>query len=254
METLPKPPEADLHNKNLETLRSAELGVLLTDAYNGAVELDQRMSDIAVVPIDDPNEKRFAWATSKESTNNTTGQYEVHIRLDNLDDILAMYSEAIYKAPDSVAIIADSLNITPDQVTPQLMYVQSILHEMGHLTEHMDHEKQQATSNEKLETPKERRKREMAALPIGNVTVGQLIDPESKASRFVADRWEDISSHFGIASNDDLIALQGIAYRNLTSEQIADNFAADVFDMHPTLKQQLIYGNLDDYRNIPHVE
>ncbi|MCA9347778.1 hypothetical protein KC867_00025 [Candidatus Saccharibacteria bacterium] len=45
-------------------------------------------------------------------------------------------------------------------------------------------------------------------------------------------------------SKEELIALQSRAYRNLTSEKIADNFAANVFKINPQLKQAMMNNNL----------
>jgi len=230
--------------ENENILRSAELGVILAEAYRGAIDLDPRLSEIKIVPIEDPDDKRHGYARAKGSKGNESGRHEAHIRLDNLDQTLDMYSQAMSQAPETIAIIAEKIGVPIERVTPQLLYVQSILHEIGHLTEHMDYE-------DDPEFPKLRRKQEMAAMPVGNVTVGALLDPESAGSKYVEHNWESIQVEHGIDSRDDLIAMQSRAYRNLTSETIADNFAADVFAIDPQLVDMLTGPSIEKYRDFP---
>lgn len=234
----------DQQTLNEQLLSTSEIGPFMVDAYRSAVELDPRMSEIAIVPIEDPEDPRMGVARAKDANTNVTGKHEIHIRLNDLDGILAMYEARSKDHPEAIAMIAERIGVSPEEVTPQLLHVQTMLHEMGHLTEHMD--------DEEAGDPRrgmERRKKEMASLPLGAIAVGKLSNPNSAESQYFEANWQRHAQEQGDISRDDLIALQAMGYRNLTSERIADNFAADVFTINPELKTQMQFGNLDEYRS-----
>lgn len=228
--------------RNEELLGKTELGVILAPAYREAVNLDPRLGDIDIQTIDNPDEVRHGFA--RPSWASESGKHEIHVRLEDLDGTLAHYQKAIDEAPDAIAIIAERMGIDVDRVTPQMMYVQSILHEMGHLTEHMDYE-------DNPEEFRRRNKAEKAALPIGNTTVSKLIAIDSPIRQQVEQHWDEVSQRTGAGSIDELISMQSIAYRSMTSEAHADNFAADVFLANPQLYDQLSQQSVEPYRNYP---
>lgn len=234
---------ADNQARNEALLGTSELGIILTDAYRAAVDLDPRMANIEIVPIVDPEDSRHGYASSKESKNNVTGNHEVHIRLNDLDQVLNKYKQAMQEAPEAIGIIADQLGVSPEDITPQTLYVQSILHEMGHLTEHMD-----AEEAGEPRAPIERRKVEMQAMPLGALAVGKLAKPASAESVWFEANWQQQAERHGVSTREELIAIQSVAYRALTSEKIADNFAADVFLTNPQLLGQVQHGSLESYR------
>jgi len=244
-ETLtPSPAELSQEEQNEALLGQSELGVILTDAYRTAVNLDPRLADIKISPISDPQDHRYGYATPKWAVSNESGQHEIHVRLDDLDGTLAYYAKAMQDLPAGVDMIASRLGVEPQKVTPQLLYVQSILHEMGHLTEYMDNEGDPAALQHRV-------KAERAALPIGNVTAGALITPGTKAYEFVEASWDEIQAGLGVASRDDLVARQAREYRTMTSETIADGFATNVFVSNPQMYDQLMQPTVDAYRNFP---
>ncbi len=233
----------DWQGHNEELLVRSEIGIFLLDAYHSAISIDPRMSDIAIVPIEDPDDPRHGYALSKESKGNETGVHEVHIRLDDLDAILAKYEEAMKGAPEAIRIIAGQLGIPAEEITPQALYVQSILHEMGHLTENMDAEEAGEPS-----LPNERRKKEMAAMPLGQLAISKLSKPDSAESIWFEKEWQNQAKRHGVETREELIDMQSTAYRNMTSEKIADGFAADVFATNPLLLSHMQHGDLDHYR------
>lgn len=228
--------------QNMDLLRSSELGVLLMDAYITATNLEPRLADVVLKPADDEGRGRFGKAIPSWASE--SGKHEFQIPLGDLDETLAMYADAMHKVPQGIAIIAERLHIDPSEVTPQLMYVQAKLHEMGHLTEYMDFE---ANPNDL----KHRNKCEKMALPLANVSAGMLVDLESPVRQSVDANWESVSSKLGVGSIDELVSLQAREYRGMTSEAHADSFASDVFDANPQLISQLTNPNLDAYRNYP---
>jgi hypothetical protein len=134
------------------------------------------------------------------------------------------------------------MKVNPNQLTPQLLYVQSVLHEMGHVTEHMDFENS-------MDDLRQRNKQERTALPLGYVSLTRLMDPNSELRQRVDQHWDELSQKHGVSDIMGLARLQGETYRGLTSETVADNFASDVFDINPQLKDQLLQPNVDTYRD-----
>lgn len=232
--------------QNRELLRDSELGVLLIDAYHSAIKEDGRLEEVKVVPISDPDDKRFAYARPAWAENNESGRHEVHIRLHDLDETLARYEQIMHDAPKNVDIIANRIGhgIDPSEVTPQLLFVQSMLHELGHTIEYMNNQ-------DDPEALKRRIKVEKAAMPAGAMSVGSMLDVESPARTYVDTHWQHIHEDTGASSIDELIAMQTVAYRDTTAEKHADMFAADVFSTNPLLAQQLMSGPLEQYRNYP---
>ncbi len=231
------------YDANVEMLETAELGVVLERAYREAVKVDPRLGDIEVIPLDQESHKAaFARPSWHPEAN---GKSSIHIRLDNLDETLDRYQGYMDQIPGVREIFGEQLGVEPQLVTPQLLYVQSVLHEMGHLTEYMDYE----------DNPGElvkRNKQEKAALPIGNATVSAILDPSTPARKFVDDRWGDISQKLQVGSIDELAEMQHAAYRSTTSEKIADDFAAEVLQSNQMLKDELVMGNVEDIKNYPY--
>lgn len=231
--------------QNETLLDQSELGVILADAYRTATDLEPRLMNMKIVPIEDANEKAHGYAVAKDVSE--SGEYEVHIRLNDLDEVLDYYSAAIGDFPASTEIINKRLrHVEPNKVTPQLLYVQSVLHEMGHVVEYMDHE-------DNMGGLRQRNKQERAALPLGYTSLTKLVDPTSELRQRVDQHWDELSSKHGVESVEELVGVQGEAYRNLTSETVADNFATDVFATNPQLYDQLTQQAVDKYRKLPQV-
>lgn len=242
---------------NRELLRNSELGVILERAYIDAMNVDPRLSEIAVVPITDNEEQHHAFATPAWSEKNQTGKHEIHLRLDDLDGTLAFFGEAM-KIEKNTEKIAQTMGIRPGEVTPQLLYVQSMLHEMGHTLEFFDYQEQGKTPDEHRHDHKAERNR----LPIGGVLVSRLLKESSPTRQAVVDQWDAASksassrysNHVGeevhISTMDELIYATADVYRDTKFEHAADNFAADVLQRQPVMMQQLT-GNIDAYRNYP---
>jgi hypothetical protein len=228
--------------QNEALLRRSELGVVLAEAYREAANLDPRLGKVKVVPIDDPQEKSHAFAVASDVS--ASGQHEVHVRLDNLDEVLDKYAQAMRDFPVSIDVISKRMNVDPSSVTPQFLYVQSVLHEMGHVTEHMDYE-------DNMDDLRLRNKQERATLPLGYHSLTKLMDPSSELRQRVDRHWNELSTKHGVDDIEGLARVQGEAYRNLTSEHHADTFAADVFDTDPQLVQQLSQPSVGAYRNFP---
>lgn len=237
------PSNYDQEEQNEQLLRNAELGVILSDVYNTAVNLDPRLADIEIVPMS-PNEQRVAAVKPVWARDNESGRHQVHVRLENLDGILAKYEKTMQEIPVAVELFAEQLGIKPDQVTPQLLYIHSFAHEMGHVTELLE-------DGFDKEEHDRRRREEYLALPIGNTATSALIDPNSNIRKQIDANPVAVFAHLGVSDMDELIEKQARAYRNMTSERIADDFARDVFLVNPQLRDQMTRDTVEPYRNYP---
>ncbi len=237
-EEIPNITELSQGDRNEALLRNSELGVILHDAYLTATNIDPRLDDVVIVP-NDSGDNRIAFARHKE--NAASGRYEVHLRLNDLDKSLALQEDILKNVQGARELFAGILGIEPDQVTPQLLHVFSILHEFGHITEYMDNEGNEVELQRRM-------RREKAALPIGNTITSKLLDPSTLAHRTVIENWEQISAQHGVRSMGDLIEKQHGAYRGMTSEHTADMFAVDVFATNTQLVDQL-NADIEAYRS-----
>ncbi len=229
----------EIESQNVELLRGAEMGVILETAYLEAVKLDPRLADVEIVPLDDESSSiaraRPAWVSEN-------GRHQVHLSVDNLDDKLLKIDDSLDGIPGARQHFADKMGISSDEITPQLMHVFALLHELGHVSEYMDYE----NNPEELNT---RVKREKLALPIGRATVSAIMSEGTRANTFVQKNWDAIHDSLGVATMEELLQKQHDAYRDMTSETFADDFAASVLAMNPVLLDQMTGGNLENYRN-----
>lgn len=248
----------DQSEANEQILRQSELGIILADAYIAATNLDPRLDDIAIVPITDPDEHRPAFARAAWDKKNTTGHEEIHVRLGSLNETLKVFADSMVRTPKSTAVVAESLGIRPEEVTPQLLFVYSTLHEMGHSLEHMDY-------TDAGKTPEEHRhdqRVERARLPIGNLLASTLFSVENPKRQLVEQHWDvaaeaasrNYSAFTGqeesIASIEELIDATSHVHRKTKFEAAADRFAATVLQLEPLMLMQLT-GDITRFRNYP---
>jgi hypothetical protein len=224
--------------RNTEILRQAEFGVILERAYIEATALDPRLEavEIAALPEDVPSVARVLPAWRSES-----GKHRVEIALGNVDEKLKETEKLIAAIPGGRKLFAEKMGITEDKLTPELMLVFGFLHELGHVTEFMDHE----ANPKELEV---RMKREKEALPIGRATVSAMMTEGSVAHKFIDENWDEISSRLGVRSVGDLLEKQHVAYRSMSSEAHADDFADLILRMNPTMIDQMIGPYKEEYR------
>lgn len=250
-------PELPQEEKNVELLRNSELGVILARAYLDAMNTDSRLANIAIVPIVDANDQRHAFARPSWKPDNQTAKHEIHIRLDNLDDTLDFFADAM-KISSNTNKIAQTLGIQPGEVTPQLLYVHSMLHEMGHTLEYFDYEEQGKTPEDHKHDQKVAR----MVLPVGGVVASTLLTEGHPNREAIVEQWDAVAPHaskrysdfkhadVSISTMAELVDATADVYRDTTFEHAADRFAASVLEFQPTMMTQLT-GNIDKYRNYP---
>lgn len=234
------PVQQDQNRQNQELLESSEIGVLLKRAYLSAVNLSPRLAGVSFIEL--PAEsKHAAGALPKWSEKNPTDSHVVLLRIKNVDGILDYFSQELAIRPAVVEHAASMLHINPDQMTPQLYYVFSMLHEMGHTDDYFDFEEDPEEFNRVKKVSEE-------SLPLGRVSTKELLDPTSELYQKVLDDSELFDRH-GVSTVHELAALNLTAYRNMRHERYADEFAAEVLNYEPELMDQLMLGTIDPYRN-----
>lgn len=248
----------DQSEANEQILRQSELGIILADAYIAATNIDPRLENIAVLPIEDPTISSFAFARAAWMDKNQTGKHEVYVRLNDLDHTLSLFDNLMKHTPKMTAVVAESLGLQSSEVTPQLMFVYSTLHEMGHTLEYMDYEAAGKTPAEhKHDSSLEREK-----LPIGNLLASHLLSDNHPNRAYVIQNWDAVreaasknySDYIGtqssISTMEELIDATAHVHRISKFEAAADRFAATVLQTQPLMVEQLT-GDITRFRNYP---
>ncbi len=159
----------------------------------------------------------------KHSENNTSGHHEILLDLKPGSEVALL--EELQPRKETLKYVANRLNISVDQLTPELIQAYAMLHELGHSLDHI-RTKRPPSERTKL------RNHEMATLPIGNATVNDLLDEDlqQKITEKYSDVFEGTSKKYNVPINnfDDIIKLQEIEYKKLPSELYADDFAISI--------------------------
>ncbi len=211
---------SSLASKNQAALSRSELGPVLLDAYNMAVAADPRLAEVEIIAIPDDNQ-RIAFA--RPAWKSASGRHQINIRLGNTDSALKLHKDAVDRIPGARQFFANAMGIDEANLTPVLLYLHSTLHELGHTLEYMDYEEQP----EQLLV---RRLAEKHAMPAGNVGALKLLNDPQRLSA--------LAHELGV-SPDQLVSMQFRAYRNLTSEKRADDFAGRVIKANPAFRDSL---------------
>ncbi len=229
----------NFEHTNASLLRDSELGAILHPAYETAVKYDQALKHIELVPFDDAS-TRIAYARPSWHPE-SPGHHQVFVRLDDLDGALAHAQHVLDTIPGARALFAERTMVEEDEVTPQLIHVFALLHELGHTSEYAEYE-------DDPNALMQRNTKEKISLPIGRATVSQLLDSASPQRAYVEQNWHDVERVLDVSSIDELIKLQHDAYRRTTSEAHADNFATDVLSNNIQLLAQLMNPDIEYYR------
>jgi hypothetical protein len=229
-ETLTSP---NLAQQNIELLKQAEYGEIMAEVYQTAIELDPGLVDVKFVPLTEdhgsPAEAMPAWASE-------SGRHEVGINLDDMDSTLGKITKVIEMVPGAHDLFAGQVGVEPRNLTPEVLLAHVVGHELGHIREFMDYE-------DNPEALAARRKAEKGALPVKNKAVTELMRAGSAANNRLREDWPAISSGFGVTTLAELYGIQHTAYRNMTSERVADSFAVEIFALRRDLVDQLAWAD-----------
>lgn len=234
-------PESEQQGKNLEILRNSQMGETLEKAYLAAIEVDPRLADIVVVPME-AGDHRDAAARAAWAENNQSGKHEILLNLHDIPASLAKFEERMKDIPINTEKIAQTLGIDTSEVTPELLYVQSMIHEMGHTLEFMDYQEAGKTPDDH----KHDRNTERQRLPLER-SVTEL----EKHKDLVLEHWGELSkrasdkysahkhAEVSIDTFDGLASATADVYRDTKFEHAADKFAAEVLAKQPELVESL---------------
>ncbi len=225
---------SDTNHELLETseLGKSELGTLLIDAYHAALELDPRLSEIKIVELDSSSH-HDAFARPKWYKSNESGQHEVHIRLQDLGGILDHFAGAINESPGDIDIISQRLGVEPAEFTPQLLYIFTTLHEIGHSSDYLRNENDHVGYDS-------RNLQDKRAQPLGNVQPIDYLDPKNPIRQYILDNKQAYFVEHGVSSLKELFNKHVVSHRYLGKEKFADDFAVEVFAREPMLLMQLM--------------
>ncbi len=227
-------------DNNEAILGQAEMGVVLQEVYQTAVNLDPRLEDVKIVAVE-PGTGPIAFA--RPAHRSESGQHEVHFQLDDIDNVLTEYQNLLESVPGLKEIMADKMMTTPENMTAESLFAFSLAHEFGHVVLNMDHEDDPEALTRQIKQDKE-------AMPLGNVATSRLLDTASPEHADLVNNLDTHQTRLGVSSFQEVIALQHFAYRNTTAEHAADSFAADLFATNPTLADRMIApGAIDRYRD-----
>lgn len=237
-ETLASP---NLAQQNIELLRQAEYGHIMAEVYETAIGLDPRLAGVEFMPTAEgetsPAAAVPAWASE-------SGRHEVHINLDDMDSTLGKIMKVVEMVPGAHELFADQAGIEPRELTSEVLLAHVVGHELGHIREFMDYE-------DNPEALAARRKAEYAALPIKNVGVTKLMQAGSVANNRLREDWPRISSELDVTRLSELYGKQHTAYRDMTSEKVADSFAMEVLAARHDLVDQLSWSEINRH-HLPH--
>ncbi len=205
---------------------AGEMGPAFADAYRAALDVDPMLADVRIISDnrqtgsltlnarfmmkehDDGNMERFVFLDATVSR----AELERHMR----------------DRPNLASYWAERLDAT--QLSPDLYAQLIFLHELGHAQDSLD------DTSEAERT--DRRKQELEGLgPVHGVIPSELekafANPDSEIIRLYRDA-KDKLALMGFASRQDILNAQSANYRQLPSEQYADNFAIWVIDSNLT--------------------
>jgi hypothetical protein len=217
--------------KNRELLSRSELGPILLAAYDLAIATDAQLGDIEIAPLPaGTHHVAFAQPAWKSST----GLHRIYIKLTDIGPTLDSYNSIINSIVGGRKYFADMLDVEETQITPTMLYIHSVLHELGHVPEYAEY----ADQPEQL---KARQVAEKRAMPAGNVSVSRLLAlPEADRQR-IEKQLATTHQNLNIPTFNELIARQFTAYRNLTSEKRADDFANTIIQENQLFRDQLTH-------------
>lgn len=235
--------EKSQYDKNIELLKGSEMGKALSDAYKYATRIDPRLREVIIVPYDESVKGAKGSAFARGADRSESGKHEVHIRTGAIDNSLDLMQETLDSVPGLREMLAEKLLLDdPSELTPMQVHTFVMLHELGHISEFMDHA-------EDIDGLRERQDKEKDALPLGKIRTSEIIDPTSKGGQHVRDNWQEISKRFGVSTIEELAKITNAAHRNMTSEKAADDFATEVLNLEPAFFESLGKEDLSEIRN-----
>lgn len=223
------PPITDLAQRNLELLeQTGEYGQAMKEVYQTAMDLDPRLQDVEFVAAaketPSPAMARPAW-------HSETGKHQVLINTHNIDGVMSKIISFVDSVPGARELFAAQIDIQPEELTPAMLLMHVVGHELGHIRDYMDYEDDPEAFDAQRET-------EWSALPVKNFPASKLAQQGYYGSQQTKDLWRRTAYQKGFGSFEELLQAQHTAYRNMRTERIADDFAVEILDRRRDLVDQ----------------
>lgn len=215
------PEDATRIAANKEVLRNESThNEPLVSWYDQALKRFPELRAVVVQPIEQG--KFGGTSRSRFAEQNDTGR-EV-LQIDNREGADEALLREMQSYPGSVARVAALLNMDPNEITPKKLQCFVMLHELGHTLDLT----RNAKTPEEFDKLRQDHRSQKATLPVPGVSASRLRRPGVQEQILQQD--PDILSRNGVATYEELVALQERAYRDLPKESYADQFAAAVMN------------------------
>jgi hypothetical protein len=141
----------------------------------------------------------------------------------------------------TVAVNAEQLGITVDQMTPEILQLFIMAHEFGHIVDFIKNYKDENSSTDEnaVDEMQYHRESSLSILPVPFVYPGDLAMKLEKHPNITRQELfelfpslENFSEKVFISGASDLLSFQERWYRNTPSESYADNFAVNFLRTH----------------------
>jgi hypothetical protein len=220
-------PSFDANNR--EILENAGFGTLLLDAYDGVVALDPRLTSAEIVALP-PYTGSLAMARPSSLSEN--GSRQVRVALGDSSIVLDRYDKSLGSIHGARKFFAEriGLGLSEQDITPTFLATHSFIHEFRHIGQYIEAD----ASPDPLEFWREV-KRDKANMPLGNIAVSTLLDPNSDERQALDANLELLLEYHGAGSLDELLGMQHTAYRLTHAERDSDMFSATVLLANPAL-------------------
>jgi hypothetical protein len=220
--------------QNEALLSQFELGGIVLDAFDAAIQVDPRLQDMLILPLDDgPESTSMGMAVPKWSTRAQRYRHEIHIPLGEPEATFDFIAEQMKRVPKTFDILSARLGIQRKHYTPKVAFGFVALHEMGHVSQYFDYGEDPASLLDAMHE-------ERSALPFTYAPPSALATERSSARQALEANWDTMRKRQYVSTIDEFIEKQAVAYRNMPSEANADYFAAEVLTDNPDLMEMLL--------------
>lgn len=223
-------PETPQYHKNIDLLRQSQFGHVLEKAYEAVLDLEPRLMDVNLVD-DNRTEAVPSWRQADD-----VRQHKVYFPVANPDVAARFPVTAVNYINEMEIERSAGIMTTPvERLTPEMRAVAAFMHELGHTAQFLEFE----DNPQDFETMF---KEDRAEWPIPDTLFTELsttIGRQKIAEH--RDRLSGLEDDQGRIAFSDVKTAQYMAYRDSSTEQYADSFAAFAVATHPELRNPDTY-------------
>lgn len=214
---------------NREILSNQGFDAPWLPAYDAATTLDPRLTSAEIIALP-PDASPLA--SARPAALSESGHNQVRLALGDTPVILERFASSLGVIRGARKFFAEriGLRLSEQDITPAFLATHSFLHEFGHIGQYLG-----ADASPDPEEFWRQAKADKNSMPLGNIAVSRLLDPNSAERQAVDANLELILEFHGAASLEELLEMQHTAYRMTNSERGADLFSAAVLRSDPIL-------------------